>query len=116
MADIRELVTQYAQMSDAEKDAEYARQMREIWTEAYKYLSYRFSNVRNEEVSNRLARDVHTMLRLRDDCRDCRDITRCRHSHYLLDVVEEWERGFRTFVVRAMPCEAAQSEQERKAV
>lgn len=97
-----------------EEYAEYEQRQREDLANAYRWLAYRFNNVREEEVGDRLARDIKTIMAWEENCQNCADIKKCRHSRSILEIREEYDRdGFRDFVVRARPCDRLSSHAEQ---
>lgn len=97
-----------------EEYAEYEQRRRETLADAYRWLAYRFNNVREEEIGDRLARDIKTIVAWEEECQNCTDFKKCRHSRSILEVREEYDReGFRDFVVRARPCDRLNSHAEQ---
>lgn len=86
--------------------ANIKRRMLEARMEARRWLSLRYNNVRDEEISERVADAIKTIIEWEQDCYKCTDITRCRHSRAILVISQEYGRdGVREFVVRARPCD-----------
>lgn len=97
-----------------EEYAGYEQRRREDMANAYRWLALRFNNVREEEICDRLARDIRTIMEWEADCQNCTDIRQCKHSRAILEVCQECNRdGFRDFVVRARPCDQLNSHAEQ---
>lgn len=87
-----------------EQEAAERRALRRA--KALDWLNERFSNVRDEEVSDDIARDIEVMQEWDTDCAYCTDIAKCRHSRAVLVIREEGTHdGWRTFVTRAKVCD-----------
>lgn len=93
------------------KDA--AARLARLRGEALDWLNRRFQDVRDEEISDQVARDIAVIREWERDCRYCTDIRRCRHSRAVLTIREEGTRdGFRVFYTRAHTCDACVSYME----
>ena len=96
-----------------EEEREFNQRRAQMRAEAWDWLSGRFSNVRDEEISDQVARDIAVIREWELDCRYCTDISKCRHSRSVLTIREEGTRdGFRTFYTRAHTCDACVSYME----
>lgn len=83
--------------------------------EAWDWLAGRFSNVREEEISDSLARDIELIQEWDKGCAYCTDLKSCGHSCAVLEICEEGiSGGGREFVTRARPCDLMKTEKERR--
>lgn len=98
----------------AQEEAEILAGRERLRGEALDYLSGRFSNVRIEEISDDIARDVHTIKEWDAGCAYCNDMAKCRHSCAVLVICEEGRGGWREFVTRARVCDLMAAEKERR--
>ncbi|MCR5336651.1 MAG: hypothetical protein K6E42_08920 [Synergistes sp.] len=88
---------------DYQEAAARLRQRRGV---ALSWLNQRFSNVRDEEISDQVANDIAIIQEWEEKCAYCTDIKKCKHSCSILVVCEEGIRGgFRTFYTRARQCD-----------
>lgn len=99
----------------AEEETEMLADRERIRGEAWDYLAGRFSNVREDEISDDIARDIRTIKEWDEGCTYCNDLSKCRHSCAVLVICEEGRRGgFREFVTRAKVCDLMAAEKERR--
>lgn len=84
--------------------------------EAWDWLSLRFADVHEEEISDDIARDIRIIQDWEQGCAECVDIRTCKHSRAVLTISEEGERGFRVFRTRAKVCEPCLASMEAAAI
>ena len=99
-----------------EEEREFNQRRAQMRGEAWDWLSLRFSNVREEEISDDIARDIRIIQEWEQGCAECVDIRACRHSRAVLTISEEGERGFRVFRTRAKVCEPCLASMEAAAI
>lgn len=97
-----------------EEYAECEQRRTERREKACTWLRYRYSDVRDEEVGDRLANDIQTIMRWEDECEKCEDPQKCGHSRCVLEIREEYVRGFREFITRGKPCERGEKHVEER--
>ena len=99
----------------AEEEAEMRAELVQMRAEAWDWLAGRFSNVREEEISDDLARTIRTIKEWDAGCTYCTDLSKCGHSRAVLVICEEGTRdGWREFVTRARCCDLMKTEKERR--
>lgn len=96
-----------------EEEREFNQRRAQRRGEAWDWLAGRFSNVREEEISDSLARDIEIIQGWDKGCAYCTDLKGCGHSCAVLEICEEGiSGGGREFVTRARPCDFFEQQRE----